>query len=150
MGKSLYVRKMAQKYSKANPAVLSIPVHGPSVTSDGLMKQLWQTVANYSNGIIHLDIASTVSSLLPCRVFFKVSEFHVVITTKVLAQVDTLLFKLLVLRGLSDSIGRVWRCYQSQIYLVEITLENSAEVCMWGIVFFFMYPIIRKLVDLVW
>ena len=50
------------------------------------------------------------------------------VITKVLPQVDTLLFKLLVLRRISDRIGRVWRCLHSQLYLVEITLENSASV----------------------
>ena len=50
------------------------------------------------------------------------------VNTKVLSQVDTLLFKLLVLRRISDKIGRMWRCLHSQLYLVEITLENSASV----------------------
>ena len=50
------------------------------------------------------------------------------VITKVLPQVDTLLFKLLVLRRISDRNGRVWRCLHSQLYLVEITLENSASV----------------------
>ena len=59
---------------------------------------------------------------------FKMSWSTNLVITKVLPQVDTLLFKLLVLGGISDKIGRVWRCHHSQLYLVEITLEYSASV----------------------
>ncbi len=39
-------------------------------------------------------------------------------------QVDTILFSLLVLRGLCDSQGRMWRCHPNQLYAVEVTLPN--------------------------
>lgn len=41
---------------------------------------------------------------------------------QILWQVDTILFSLLILRGLSDSQGRVWRCHPNQLYAVEVTL----------------------------
>lgn len=37
---------------------------------------------------------------------------------------DTILFSLLILRGLFDSQGRVWRCHPSQLYAIEITSPN--------------------------
>lgn len=43
---------------------------------------------------------------------------------------DTILFSLLILRGLCDSQGRVWRCHPNQFYVVEATLpdrENLSE-----------------------
>ena len=60
MGKSLYVRQLAKK-SRAVSAVVTIPLHGPVVTSDGLLKQLKKITTDFSNTIIHLDVASTVS-----------------------------------------------------------------------------------------
>lgn len=42
-----------------------------------------------------------------------------------LQQVDTILFSLLILRGLCDSQGRVWRCHPNQLYAVEITRPNE-------------------------
>ena len=127
MGKSLCVRKMAKIHAKTTPVVLKIPLHGPIVTSDGLIKLLREKEADYSDSIIHLDIASTVRYYHKiCS--FTVSDYNVIIIAKVLSQVDTLLFELLVLGAISDETGRVWRCHRSQLYLVEITLENSASV----------------------
>ena len=41
---------------------------------------------------------------------------------------DTILFSLLVLRGLSDSQGRVWRCHPNQLYAIEVTLPNMDTI----------------------
>ena len=41
---------------------------------------------------------------------------------------DTILFSLLVLRGLCDSQGRVWRCHPNQLYAVEVTKPNRPNV----------------------
>jgi len=46
---------------------------------------------------------------------------------QVLRQVDTILFSLLILRSLSDSQGRVWRCHPHQLYVVEITSLNKIQ-----------------------
>ncbi len=43
---------------------------------------------------------------------------------QVISQVNTILFNLLVLRGISDSRGKVWRCHPNQLYVVEITMPN--------------------------
>ena len=44
-------------------------------------------------------------------------------------QVDTILFSLLILRGLCDSQGNVWRCHSNQLYLIEITLLEAIVSC---------------------
>ena len=46
---------------------------------------------------------------------------------QVLWKVDTILFSLLVLQGLSDSQGRVWRCHPTQLYAIEVTLPEQSE-----------------------
>ena len=38
---------------------------------------------------------------------------------------DTILFNLLILGGLTDSQGRVWRCHPGQLYAVELTLPEK-------------------------
>ena len=40
---------------------------------------------------------------------------------------DTILFSLLVLRGLCDSQGRMWRCHPNQLYAVEVTMPRKEE-----------------------
>ncbi len=48
---------------------------------------------------------------------------------------DTILFSLLILRGLCDSQGRVWRCHPNQLYAVEVTLPRG-ETSEQDVVFF--------------
>lgn len=38
---------------------------------------------------------------------------------------DTILFSLLILQCVCDSLGRIWRCHPNQLYAVEVTLPNS-------------------------
>ena len=49
---------------------------------------------------------------------------------QVLDNVDALLFSMLVLKGLVDSSGKVWRCFPQQLYLVEATYRLTKQVCM--------------------
>ena len=44
------------------------------------------------------------------------------------SQVSAILFNLLVLRGISDSHGNVWRCHPNQLYVVEITIPNFSNI----------------------
>ena len=41
---------------------------------------------------------------------------------QILSEVDTILFSLLILHGLTDSQGCVWRRHLSQLYTIEVTL----------------------------
>ena len=44
---------------------------------------------------------------------------------QILSEVDTILFSLLILCGLTDSQGRVWRCHPGQLYAVELTIPEG-------------------------
>ncbi len=46
----------------------------------------------------------------------------VAFVNQVLSEVDTILFSLLILHGLTDSQGCVWRRHLSQLYTIEVTL----------------------------
>ena len=45
---------------------------------------------------------------------------------QILSEVDTILFSLLILHGLTDSQGCVWRRHLSQLYTIEVTLLKKA------------------------
>lgn len=47
---------------------------------------------------------------------------------QILVEMDCILFSLLILKGLSDSKGHVWRCHPSHLYLVEVTVPENV-VC---------------------
>ena len=49
------------------------------------------------------------------------------ISLQTLWKVDTILFCLLILRGLGDSQGRVWRCHPTQLYAIEVTLLEQQQ-----------------------
>ena len=75
MGKSLYVnrltRKLKEKLNQSNQPVehslcVTIPVHGPTVNYDEIMKSLQQSSSDFADlecfppQIFHFDIASSV------------------------------------------------------------------------------------------
>ena len=41
---------------------------------------------------------------------------------------DTILFSLLILGGLIDSQGKVWRCHPNQFYAIEVTIPNEKNL----------------------
>ena len=51
-------------------------------------------------------------------------------TSQILAEVDTILFCLMILSGLSDSRGNVWRCHRRQLYVAEVTIPDSMVSCL--------------------
>ena len=50
--------------------------------------------------------------------------FFVDLLQQVMWQVDSILFRLLVLHALCDSQGRVWRAHPCHLYAVEATLPK--------------------------
>ena len=40
------------------------------------------------------------------------------------------MFSILILKGLNDSNGNVWRCFPQQLYLVEATYKVLKQVCI--------------------
>ena len=56
------------------------------------------------------------------------SSIHLLFPSlQILWKVDTILFCLLVLQGLVDSQGRVWRNHPNQLYAIEVTLPEQPE-----------------------
>jgi len=69
MGKSLYVKRLAQRLQKECPIKsqhVIVPIHGPVVNADTVMASLCNHTAyqTATAQIIHFDIASSVSSLV--------------------------------------------------------------------------------------
>ena len=64
MGKSLFITRMADKFTKyKSPGTkhVTIPIHGPEVTSDIIMEFLKDHMKEATYTIFHFDIAPTVS-----------------------------------------------------------------------------------------
>ncbi|CAI8017205.1 E3 ubiquitin-protein ligase rnf213-alpha [Geodia barretti] len=107
MGKTLYVTRMKEKLQAVTPrhnSLITIPVHGPIVTVDSMIERLVQNEDSCDYSILHFDIPPSV-----------------------LWQMDTVLFSLLINRGLCDSQGRVWRNHPSQLYAIEVTVSEAHE-----------------------
>lgn len=129
MGKTLYIRRLAEilkfNIQRSDETVhVIIPLHGPIVTPDTLLELFKEHTKNPTCCIYHIDIAPNVS--WPHIIAH--SQLNGFVYFQVLWQVDTVLFSLLILRGLCDSQGRVWRCHPNQFYAVEVTLPNRANV----------------------
>lgn len=63
MGKSLFINRMAEKLKKLEirgPAIVTIPIHGPHVTTDTVMECLESCQDNSCCTILHFDIAPLV------------------------------------------------------------------------------------------
>ena len=123
MGKSLYIRKMAEQLKTVTKAEFAdcqviIPIHGPIVTSDVVLKFLKEHYRKDKCMIYHFDIAPSVRTMMANSML----QVVINVTFQVLSEVDTILFSLLVLCGLTDSQGCVWRCHMSQLYIIEVTL----------------------------
>jgi len=68
MGKSLYVKRLGEKLEQkrlgsADCNVVTIPLHGPVVDNDILMKLLEGHMNRNSISIYHVDVAPSVCSL---------------------------------------------------------------------------------------
>ena len=79
MGKSLYVKRLAQKLRKQcqiKSQHVVVPVHGPVVNADTVMESLCSHVIGKTPTaqIIHFDIASSVSSYLYSIASYVVGE----------------------------------------------------------------------------
>ena len=130
MGKSLYVKRLAEKlknnFRQTTDLIVqvTIPLHGPVVTSDTVLELLKDHIRNPTCCIYHIDIAPNVSYATDIYCF----GGDTWLIFQVLWQVDTVLFSLLILRGLTDSQGRVWRCHHNQLYAVEVSFPNRDHI----------------------
>ena len=127
MGKSLYIRRLAEKLQKQcqiESQHIVVPIHGPMVNADTVMASLCNHIIGNTPTaqIIHFDIASSVS------IAITLTAICIHIFVQVLSDVDTLLFSLLILKSLTDSNGQIWHCLPLQYYVIEVTyLDLKAE-----------------------
>ena len=70
MGKSLYIKRLREALMTVNcqgPHELMVPIHGPLVTADTVVKALREHTDNAQATIVHLDIAPSVSNSISCK-----------------------------------------------------------------------------------
>uniref|UniRef100_A0A1X7THY6 Death domain-containing protein n=1 Tax=Amphimedon queenslandica TaxID=400682 RepID=A0A1X7THY6_AMPQE len=108
MGKTLRVKRMTEIIKRINKpgklSYVSIPIHGPEVSVRHmlkLMKECKQDPTNTHPQLIHFNIAQDM-----------------------IDQIDWLLFKIIVLGGLDDECGNIWRRVDKQVCVVECTLTK--------------------------
>ncbi|KAJ8345991.1 hypothetical protein SKAU_G00301840, partial [Synaphobranchus kaupii] len=109
VGKSLYIQRLYEELKKTSkrPSLLKcIRLIDPSVDEKVVLQSLLSSLQKKELTIFHFDITPSVRKGL--------YEF---------------LFKLLVLRYLTDSEGRMWKCSNTHLYAIEILqpLENVSR-----------------------
>ena len=124
MGKSLYIHRIAEQLKTVTKAELAdckmvIPIHGPVVTPDVVLKFLKEHYRKNKCMIYHFDIALSVRTVMAIA---SMAQIVMTVAFQILSQVDAILFSLLILHGLTDSQGCVWRRHMSQLYTIEVTL----------------------------
>nr|XP_023992641.1 E3 ubiquitin-protein ligase rnf213-alpha-like [Salvelinus alpinus] len=100
VGKSLYIKRLFEKLKDVfmNATVLKcIRLIKPTVDENVILQSLLNNPGKKELTIFHFDVTSTVQKGL-----------------------DECLFKLLVLGYLMDSEGRMWKCSNKQLYVIEI------------------------------
>ncbi|CAB1350132.1 unnamed protein product, partial [Coregonus sp. 'balchen'] len=107
VGKSLYIKRLYEKlkHSTKKPSLLKcIRLIEPRVDENVILQSLLNTPKSKELTIFHFDVTSSVQKGL--------YEF---------------LFKLLVLGYLMDSEGRMWKCSNKQLYVIEI-LQSTGNL----------------------
>ncbi|XP_072224665.1 E3 ubiquitin-protein ligase rnf213-alpha [Leuresthes tenuis] len=110
VGKSLYVKRLYEnlKHSTKKSTMKCIRLTEPNVDETVILQSLLDTPKQKELAMFHFDVTSSVQKGL--------HEF---------------LFKLLILRYLMDSDGKMWRCNDKQLYVIEIlepTVKSTRNV----------------------
>ncbi|KAM6905305.1 E3 ubiquitin-protein ligase rnf213-alpha-like [Xenentodon cancila] len=106
VGKSLYIKRLYEnlKQSTREPSMIKcIRLIEPNVDETAILQSLLDTIKRKELTMFHFDVTSSVQKGL--------YEF---------------LFKLLILRYLMDSEGKMWRCNDRQLYVIEL-LEPTVK-----------------------
>ncbi|XP_022072402.1 E3 ubiquitin-protein ligase rnf213-alpha [Acanthochromis polyacanthus] len=106
VGKSLYIKRLYEKLkhsTKKQSMMKCIRLSEPNVDENVILQSLLDTPIRKDLAMFHFDVTSTVQKGL--------CEF---------------LFKLLILRYLMDSEGKMWKCNDKQLYVIEI-LEPTVK-----------------------
>uniref|UniRef100_A0AAX7SI34 RING-type E3 ubiquitin transferase n=1 Tax=Astatotilapia calliptera TaxID=8154 RepID=A0AAX7SI34_ASTCA len=106
VGKSLYIRRLYEKLKR-------------STKKSSVMKCIRLIEPNVNENVI-------LQSLLDAPRRKELTVFHFDVTSSVQKGLHEFLFKLLILRYLLDSEGKMWKCNNKQLYLVEI-LESTVK-----------------------
>ncbi|XP_020560953.1 E3 ubiquitin-protein ligase RNF213 isoform X3 [Oryzias latipes] len=113
VGKSLYIKRLFEKLkhsAKKSSALKCIRLTEPEVNETIILQDLLNIPARKELTMFHFDVTSSVQKGL--------HEF---------------LFKLLILRYLMDAEGKMWRCNDKQLYVIEIlepilnTVKNTTR-----------------------
>nr|XP_015798016.2 E3 ubiquitin-protein ligase rnf213-alpha [Nothobranchius furzeri] len=106
VGKSLYIKRLYEKlkHSTKKPTMMKcIRLIEPKIDEMIVFESLFHTPKKKELAVFHFDVTSSVQKGL-----------------------DEFLFKLLILRYLMDSKGKIWRCNDKHLYVVEI-LEPTVK-----------------------
>ncbi|XP_062293931.1 E3 ubiquitin-protein ligase rnf213-alpha isoform X2 [Scomber scombrus] len=106
VGKSLYIERLYEKLKQSTkkPSMMKrIRLIEPNVDEDAILQSLLNTPRKGKLTMFHFDVTSSVQKGL--------HEF---------------LFKLLILHYLMDSEGKMWKCSDRQLYVIEI-LEPTVK-----------------------
>ncbi|XP_065899482.1 E3 ubiquitin-protein ligase rnf213-alpha-like isoform X2 [Dysidea avara] len=120
MGKSLYISRIEEALqrkldmSTEHPIRITIPIHGPDVDFDVVMTCLQDHLSN-------IDPTNPLPQI-----------FHFDIAPSALNNAGALIFSMLVLKGFSDSSGKVWRCFKQQLYIIEATYAINIQNSDWN------------------
>jgi len=57
-----------------------------------------------------------------------VNHVNLVYLLQVLSIIDTILFSLVILRAIKDNNGNVWRVLPSQLYMLEVTSQETLSI----------------------
>uniref|UniRef100_A0A669EGJ6 RING-type E3 ubiquitin transferase n=1 Tax=Oreochromis niloticus TaxID=8128 RepID=A0A669EGJ6_ORENI len=112
VGKSLYIRRLYEKLKR-------------STKKSSVMKCIRLIEPNVDENVI-------LQSLLDAPRRKELTVFHFDVTSSVQKGLHEFLFKLLILRYLLDSEGKMWKCNNKQLYLVEIlepTVKSGRNLC---------------------
>ena len=65
MGKTLFITRMAEKLQSVtrDSGIITIPIHGPQVTSDSVMESLVKHQSTSHCTILHFDISPSVNTM---------------------------------------------------------------------------------------
>uniref|UniRef100_A0AAQ5Y0G2 RING-type E3 ubiquitin transferase n=1 Tax=Amphiprion ocellaris TaxID=80972 RepID=A0AAQ5Y0G2_AMPOC len=106
VGKSLYIKRLYEKLKR-------------STKKQSLMKCIRLSEPNVDENVI-------LQSLLDTPIRKELTMFHFDVTSTVQKGLCEFLFKLLILRYLMDSEGKMWKCNDKQLYVIEI-LEPTVK-----------------------
>ena len=111
-GKSLYINKLKSdmlkigvvRQDEMDQAAVTVCIHGKQASEEDITDQLLRNnLICLEHGVMfHVDVASTIQLGL-----------------------SPILFKLLILGGVCNNVGKLWFCRYSDYYVVEITLNPN-------------------------